>query len=143
MLAYPVTLEPDTNGTILAQIADIPEAHTFGDDESEALARAGGALEAALSAYMDLRRKIPLPSKPERGQRLVSLPLLSEAKVRLYCSMRSAKVCKAELARRLGCQMPQIDRLLDLNHTSRIGQVEAAFRALDKQIVIDIRDRAA
>ncbi|MCX6634135.1 MAG: hypothetical protein NT090_03460 [Acidobacteria bacterium] len=75
--------------------------------------------------------------------RLVSLPLLSEAKVRLYCSMRSAKVCKAELARRLGCHMPQIDRLLDLNHTSRIGQVEAAFRALDKQIVIDIRDRAA
>ena len=134
MLAYPVTLEPDTNGTILAQIADIPEAHTFGDDESEALARA---------AYMDLRREIPLPSKPERGQRVVSLPVLSEAKVRLYCSMRTAKVGKAELARRLGCHMPQIDRLLDLNHTSRIGQVEAAFRALDKQIVIDIRDRAA
>ena len=143
MLAYPVTLEPDTNGTILAQIADIPEAHTFGDDESEALARAVGALEAALSAYMDLRREIPLPSKPERGQRLVSLPVLSEAKVRLYCSMRAAKVGKAELARRLGCHMPQIDRLLDLNHTSRIGQVEAAFRALDKEIVIDIRDRAA
>jgi antitoxin HicB len=143
MLAYPVTLEPDTNGTILAQIADIPEAHTFGDDESEALARAAGALEAALSAYMDLRREIPLPSKPERGQRLVSLPVLSEAKVRLYYSMRSAKVGKAELARRLGCHMPQIDRLLDLNHTSRIGQVEAAFRALDKQIVIDVRDRAA
>ena len=93
--------------------------------KSEALARA---------AYMDLRREIPLPSKPERGQRVVSLPVLSEAKVRLYCSMRSAKV---------GCHMPQIDRLLDLNHMSRIGQVEAAFGALDKQIVIDIRDRAA
>ena len=73
----------------------------------------------------------------------MSLPVLSEAKVRLYCSMRTAKVGKAELARRLGCQMPQIDRLLDLNHTSRIGQVEAAFRALDKEIVIDVRDRAA
>ncbi len=97
----------------------------------------------ALDAYMDLRREIPRTSKPERGQRLVSLPVLREANVRRCRSMRSAKVGKAGFARRLGRYMPQIDGLLDLNHTSRIGQVEAAFRALDKQIVIDIRDRAA
>jgi antitoxin HicB len=38
--------------------------------------------------------------------------------------------------------MRQVDRLLDLNHASRLDQVESAFAALDKRIVIDIQDAA-
>jgi antitoxin HicB len=41
--------------------------------------------------------------------------------------MRAGKIGKAELARRLHCHLPQIDRLLDLNHASRLDQLEAAF----------------
>ena len=49
---------------------------------------------------------------------------------------------KAELARRLNCHMPQVDRLLDLRHASRLDQMEAAFRALGKQLSVDVRDAA-
>jgi len=90
MLAYPVNLEPDTNGTVLATFPDVPEAHTFGDDEDEALARAVDALEAGLSLYVELRRPIPLPSRPKRRQKTVSLSALAEAKVRLYTVMRES-----------------------------------------------------
>ena len=50
MLRYPVTLERNFTGTILVSFPDIPEAHTFGGDREEALARAPWApLEMALS----------------------------------------------------------------------------------------------
>ena len=31
MLAYPVVLEPDDNGTLLVTFPDVPEAVTFGE----------------------------------------------------------------------------------------------------------------
>jgi antitoxin HicB len=56
--------------------------------------------------------------------------------------MRTAKIGKAELARRMNCHLPQVDRLLDLRHNSRLDQLEAAFRALGRRLSIQI-DRAA
>ena len=56
--------------------------------------------------------------------------------------MRIARVNKAEPARRLNCHMPQVDRLLDLRHASRLDQLEAAFRALGKQLPVQVSDAA-
>lgn len=139
---YPVKLVRDSNDAILVDFPDVPEAHTFGEDMEEALMRAGEALESALSAYIELRRDIPAPSKPKRGQPVVSLPALVDAKVRLYSAMRASRIGKAELARRLNCHLPQIDRLLDLNHNSRLDQLEAALRVLGKRLVVSVVDAA-
>jgi antitoxin HicB len=141
-LVYPVILELDTNDTVLVSFPDFPEAHTFGDDENEALVRAVDLLEDVLADYIESRRDIPPPSKARKRDRLVSLPILTEAKVRLYGEMRAAGIRKAELARRLACHMRQVDRLLDLSHASRLDQIEAAFAALRKRIVIEIQDAA-
>src|SRR5450756_537137 len=141
MLRYPVKLSKDTNDTILVDVPDIPEAHTFGEDREEALLHAPDAIESAFMAYIDLRRDIPVPSAGGKGP-FVTLPALSEAKLALYTAMRAAKVGKAELARRLNCHLPQVDRLLDLRHASRLDQLEAAFPALGRRLSIQI-DRAA
>ncbi len=143
MYRYPVELERDDNDTYLVRFPDIPEAITFGEDVEDAVRHAGEALEAALSTYMDRRLDIPSPSRP-RGKKtlLVSLPALSDAKVGLYMALRSAGWKKADLARRLGLQRSQIDRLLDLNHHSRLDQLEEAFAALGKRISINVLDAA-
>ena len=60
----------------------------------------------------------------------------------LYELMRSGGIRKAELARRLSCGKSQVDRLLDLNHSSRLDQLEAAFHALQKRMHIVIDDAA-
>jgi antitoxin HicB len=44
--------------------------------------------------------------------------------------MREEGIAKAELARRLGWRLPQVDQLLDLAHASRLDQIELAFQAL-------------
>jgi len=41
---YPVKLKRDDNDTILVSFPDFPEAHTYGDDEGDALERAKDAL---------------------------------------------------------------------------------------------------
>jgi antitoxin HicB len=141
MLRYPAKLRHDDNGTILVTFPDVPEAHTFGDDREEALSRAVDALETAFLGYIEERGEIPRPSSGRRGP-LVTLPALTEAKLALYDAMRQAKVGKAELGRRLNCHLPQVDRLLDLRHASRLDQLEAAFRALGKHLAVQILDAA-
>ena len=87
------------------------------------------------------RRAIPASDAKARGP-AVTLPALTEAKLGLYSAMRAGKISKAELARRLNCHLPQVDRLLDLAHASRLDQLEGALRAVGKQLVVETRDAA-
>ena len=142
MLAYPAIFEPEGKGYVVT-FPDVPEAITEGDSPDEAMEYAVDALETALSVYINLRRDIPQP-KRLRGSRvrLVQLSALAEAKLSLYRTMRAANIRKAALARRLGWQKSQVDRLLDLTHASRLDQLEAAFFALNKRLTIHIQDAA-
>ncbi|WP_106858160.1 type II toxin-antitoxin system HicB family antitoxin [Caballeronia novacaledonica] len=138
MLSYPVNLEPDTNNTYLVTFPDIPEALSVGDDEDEALLNALDALETAIEAYFDEKREVPMPSKAKQGQPVVTLPALVVSKVLLQNEMIRQGVRKSELARRLNVHMPQVDRLLDPRHSSKIEAIEAAFRTLGKRLKISI-----
>ena len=137
MLDYPVTLTPDGD-TVLVTFADVPEAITFGADEDEALLQAVDALESALAFYVDARKPLPVPSKAKRGQRTVRPSALEGAKLGVYQAMMEQGIKKAELARRLGWHMPQVDRLFDLKHASRMDQLEAAARSLGRKIRVSV-----
>lgn len=141
MIEYPVNLRPD-EGTILVTFPDVPEAITYGKNRREAFLRAVDALESALMTYIADKKDIPKPSSAKRKAAYVSLPALSEAKISLYRTMRQNHVKKADLARRLGCHLPQVDRLLDLRRASRLDRLEAAFAALNKRLSIEVRDAA-
>ena len=135
MFNYPVTLTPD-DGTVLVTFADVPEAISFGADEQEALLQAIDALETGLSFYVDARKPLPVPSKAKRGQKTVSPSALECAKLGVYKAMTDQGMRKAELARRLGWHMPQVDRLFDLRHASKFGQLETAAAVLGKRLVL-------
>ena len=137
MLNYPVILTPD-DGTVLVTFPDVPEAITFGADEGEALLQAVDALESALSVYVAERAPLPVPSKAKRGQHTVRPSALEGAKLGVYQAMTEQGIKKSELARRLGWHMPQVDRLFDLRHASRLDQIEAAARVLGKRLELRI-----
>ncbi|KAG0192366.1 hypothetical protein DFQ28_009318 [Apophysomyces sp. BC1034] len=145
MYTYPVKLEKDTNGSWLVTFPDIPEATSVGDDEDEALLNALDALESAIEIYFDDKREVPVPSKARKGQPTVTLPALITAKVLLANEMVRQGVRKAELARRLDLHMPQIDRLLDPRHASKLDMIERAFGKLGKHLEVfeDIEDQFA
>ena len=104
--------------------------------------RRSRGLETFLMGMIEDREPIPEPHRPRRSQRFITLPALTEAKIELYRQMRAAAVGEAELARRLHCDLPQIDRLLNLNHASRLDQIEQALLAVGKRLTISIEDAA-
>lgn len=138
MFDYPVTLTRDDHDTVLVTFADVPEAITFGANKEEALLYAVDALETALSLYVDGRKPLPVASKAKRGQHTVRPSALECAKLGVYRAMTDQGVKKAELARRLGWHLPQVDRLFDLGHASRLDQIEAAARALGRRVEVRI-----
>ena len=132
MLAYPIVLEDD-DGAVLAMSPDFSELATFGDDREEAVARAVDALEEAIAARIHDRKDIPRPS---RGDVYAILPTLTSVKVLLYQSMREQGIGKAELARHLGWHMPQVDRVLDVEHRSRLDHIDAALGAIGRRLEV-------
>ena len=143
MLRYPVTLEHDDNGTILVGFPDVPEAHTFGDTEKEALAHAPDALLTALDTYITDKRPVPWPSPmathlKESGQHWVGIPPLDQAKLELYQAMRDRGVTKYRLAKRLGWHTPQVDRVLTLRYRSRFDQIQQALAELGLVLNINV-----
>ena len=139
-MRYAVTLAPDDNGTILVTVPDLPDAVTFGKDREDALERAVDAIETALMGAMAAREDIRAPKSS--GADSVALPALVSAKVALYQAMRAEGVGKAALAKRLDVALPQIDRLLDLRHSSRLDAIERAFAALGRKMEIVVNAAA-
>ena len=135
MLVYPVLLDDD-DGTVLVTSVDFPELTTFGDDRDEALGRAADALEEAIAARIAAKRDIPAPSA---GDVRVTVPTLTAIKALLYQGMRDQGVGKAELARRLGWHLPQVDRVLDVRHSSRLDRMDAALNAIGHQLEVRAR----
>jgi antitoxin HicB len=142
MIAYPAKFAPEGDAFNIT-FPDFPEAITCGYSEEEAMEYAEAALATVLSIYMDRKQDLPKASSL-RGKhlRIVRLPALQEAKISLYQAMRNARLRKADLARRLGWQKSQVDRLLDLKHASRLNQIEQALLVLRKRLVIEVEDAA-
>lgn len=132
MLAYPVSLDDD-DGTVLVTSADFPELTTFGNDRNEALARAVDALEEAIAARIAAKQDIPEPSAD--GVQ-VTVPTLTAIKALLYQGMREQGIGNMELARRLGWHLPQVDRVLDVHHSSRLDRMDAALKAIGYQLEV-------
>ena len=137
-LNYPVVLQADDNGAILVTFPDIPEAATYGDDRADALAHAVDALDAAIAFRVRDKEDIPTPS-PARGRPTVTLPLQTVLKALIYQTMRDNGVRKATLKRRLGWNDPQVDRLLDPRHATRLAHLDAAIKALGFEVDVRMR----
>jgi len=72
MLGYRIKIEPNDNGTLLVSCPALPEVTTFGDDEADAMRRAVGAIEEAITARMADGEDVP--EGHQQGHHLVRLP---------------------------------------------------------------------
>jgi antitoxin HicB len=59
-------------------------------------------------------------------------------KLDLYLACRETGVTRAELVRRLGWRREQVDRLFRFDHASRVDQMDAAIRALGRNLEVKV-----
>lgn len=143
MLAYVVKLARDNNNTFLVTCPAFPEVTTFGKTEEEIQHAALGAIEEAIAARISYGERLPVPAAgnaPGRNSLFVKLPAMTALKLQLYVVLRESGTTRAELARRLGWHREQVDRLFRLDHASRLDRIEAAFRALQRELDVGISE---
>jgi antitoxin HicB len=141
VLAYPIELTPDDNGTLLVTCPDLPEVTTFGEGEPDALRHAVDALEAALASRIAAGEPVPAPSAPG-GRLAVPLSALIAAKVELYRALTATGLGVPGLAAQLGIGASAAAALVDLDRPTPLPQLEAAFRSLGKRLEIAVLDAA-
>lgn len=134
---YPVDLQPDEDGRVVARVRDVTGAVTDGTDRPEALLLAHDALEEALCAAMAGHEDIPWPS-PARGRPVVAPGTLVAAKAALYEAMRDAKISNVELGRRMGLAETEIRRCLDPRHKTKVDRIDAALAALGRRLIVSV-----
>ncbi|QFT56478.1 type II toxin-antitoxin system HicB family antitoxin [Microbulbifer sp. THAF38] len=142
MYDFPVVVtQAKSHAGVWVVCPDVPELNSSGDTDEEALEQARDGLIRSLSLYIDNRRPIPVPSEPEPGQPVIHLPALVAAKVALWNAMQGRGMRKADLARLLGCSQAQVDRMLDLTHSSKLERIEYALRLLGKRLGVVVADK--
>lgn len=129
---YPATFTPEDGGYVVT-FRDIPEAITQGDTLDEARDMAADALATAMEFYFEDNRPVPLPTPAQDGEQVIELPLSIWSKVLLLNEMLQQHVTQAELAKRMGIRPQQVTRIVNLEHSTKIDTLVAAFRALGKQ----------
>lgn len=133
---FPAHYEPAPEGGYVVTFRDIPEAITQGDTLEEADEMAADVLVSAMDFYFDGRRAVPPPSAPLEGERLVELPTSVSAKVLLLNELVASGITNAELARRMGARPQEIQRIVNLNHATKIDTIASALAAMGKRLEV-------
>jgi len=139
---YYAQIELDEYGEWDVVFPDVPEVVTGGKSKWEAFDNAREALGLALLGYID--RKLPLPEH-NRRKGLTPVPVLAHdaLKLAVIAAFKEAGITKTELGQRLGKQLPEIRRLLDPNHQTKMQPLERALAELGRNVIVSIERVAA
>ncbi|OCJ20008.1 type II toxin-antitoxin system HicB family antitoxin [Serratia sp. 14-2641] len=135
-MRYPVDLQPDSGGYVVS-FPDIPEALTQGDTREEALAMALDALITAFDFYFEDNQAIPLPSEVTGDY--VEVPLSVASKVLMLNALIESGLTRVELADRIGIKKQEVNRLINLQHSTKIDAIQRAMNALGRQLDFSVR----
>ena len=156
--SFPATLTPDLDdGGFVVTFRDLPEAITQnsagggsgsrfeqaqGDTIEECLAEAADCLEEAIAARIDDNLTIPMPSKLENGDKLVSLSLQMTLKSAVYLAMREAGVSAGKLAEIMNVDEKVVQSILDPGLEIELPAVERVLTVLGKRVEIQLSQTA-
>jgi antitoxin HicB len=138
MFNYPVKLKRDMQGAYLVMCRDLPEMLSEGNTQEQALLKVVDKLVTTIAKYIERRRPVPAASVPEKSEWVIVLPVLVVAKTALWNTMIESGTRKTDLARLLRVHLPQVDRLINVQHSSKIESVEFALSQLGRKLTLQV-----
>ncbi|MGH6904028.1 MAG: type II toxin-antitoxin system HicB family antitoxin [Geminicoccaceae bacterium] len=142
MVAYAAAFEREGDGGFVVTFRDLPEAVAQGDSLDQAIEAGMYSMAVALEFRIRDDEVWPEPSPAREGERLITLPVLIEAKLALMRRMQETGTTKVELARLLGISEAAVRRLLRFDHRSHIGRIEVALARLGSRLELRLREAA-
>ena len=139
MFNYPATSHFDEESeTYEITYRDFDNIHAVAYTEDDIELEASDILHVGLEEFISSKMPILMPSEPQSGDFIVYLPPISCLKIALHNAMLTTKTKKADLARKMNLNSAQIERLLDINQTSKIDSLEQALYLLGYHIAISV-----
>lgn len=96
------------------------------------------ALVTVLEMYFEKNRVFPEPSKPKKNEVMVALPLIVVAKMLLLNVMVSSNIRACDLARKMHIKPQEVNRIIDLQHNTKIDTIDSAMKALGKNLQLTV-----
>ncbi|OPB31412.1 MULTISPECIES: type II toxin-antitoxin system HicB family antitoxin [unclassified Bartonella] len=140
-MKYALKFIKDDNDTLLVLCKDFQEFITYGNDEKEALENAKNALLTVIMGRFRDREVVPFGAH-DTAYPFVEVSSLATLKIAIHNAMIEKDLRKADLIRLLQLHPIQIDRLLDLNHATKLDALETALIVLGKEITINVQNAA-
>ncbi|MCV9878239.1 type II toxin-antitoxin system HicB family antitoxin [Brenneria izbisi] len=139
MFTYPVFVSfNEDSGQYEILYRDFKNLTSVAFTEEDIDLEAASWLTGIIGEYIDARIPIPEPSALQHNEISIHLPVLVNLKAAVHNAMIQTGTRKADLARKLNQKGPQIDRLLDVNHASKIETLEQALYLLGYEVSVSI-----
>lgn len=139
---YPAAIERDEDGRFVVTFPDFGWGGTDGATLEEALDEAKDLLRELITATMRKGRPLPEPSRASKRRPLVIPPLQIALKAALYEAYRQANISQRRLARDLNISEDEVRRMLNPDHATKAGTIDAVLGRLGVRISLTI-DKAA
>ncbi|NOT55130.1 MAG: type II toxin-antitoxin system HicB family antitoxin [Deltaproteobacteria bacterium] len=140
---YPASVDRDEAGYFLVTFPDFPEAGTDSETLEEALTEATDCLAEAVAGRITRTENIPKASRKQKDQYAIALPSQIAAKAALYLTLKESGIDTSDLARRLGCNVTEVRRLLNPKQPSEIQRIEEALAVIGQELVVGVQGSAA
>ena len=137
MLAYNIIIQKTGSG-FKATCADFPQVSGTGQTAFDAQKDLKKNIFKQLMASIAARQLIPFPRVVAKRQKVITFSVLIAAKVCLSNCMIKKNMPKTELAKQMKFHLPQVSRLLDLNHATKIQTLEEALEKLGKRLTVGL-----
>ncbi|MBG3014664.1 hypothetical protein [Proteus faecis] len=139
MFNYPAIAHFDEESeTYEITYRDFDNIHAVAYTEDDIELEASDILHVGLEEFIASKLPIPAPSKAQAGDFIVYLPLISCLKIALHNAMLETKTKKSDLARKMNLTSAQIERLLEINQTSKVDSLEQALYLLGYAISVSV-----
>lgn len=139
MFKYPIKVSfDDESGEYEISYRDFSELYSSALSEDDVELEAKDGLTAFIAELIESRIPVPAPSAAESDEITVHLPVLTCLKIALHNAMINTGTRKVDLARKLNQKGPQIDRLLDVEHASKVETLEQALYLLGYEVSVSI-----
>ncbi|WIV89845.1 hypothetical protein [Proteus appendicitidis] len=139
MFNYPAVAHFDEESeTYEITYRDFDNIHAVAYTEDDIELEASDILHVGLEEFIASKLPIPAPSKAQASDFIVYLPLISCLKIALHNAMLETKTKKSDLARKMNLTSAQIERLLEINQTSKVDSLEQALYLLGYAISVSV-----
>ena len=126
------------DGTEIIKCRDLPELLSWPEDGETLEQWAKYAVEDCIAFRIKDGEIIPEASDPEPGEYVVKLTTSEEAKILLHNEMVKGNISRAEFARRANMRLPDVTRLLNIKHQTKLDTIASALQVVGKQLKLSV-----